>query len=408
MNVLTVNKFYYRKGGSETYLFALEEGLKKRAYNPIPFSMKDEKNHKSPTEKYFVDNIDYSKTGIIEKVKLAGKIIYSTEAKRNLNSLLDMNRIELAHLHIFQHQLSPSILFPLKKQGIPIVYTVHDLKMLCPNYKMLTNGSVCEKCKGGKFYNATLNKCTKNSYLKSAINTFEAYVHSFLNIYTDYIDHFITPSDFYRQKLLEWGVPENKVTFIPNFVDTTKYEPVYKTEKYFLYLGRLSEEKGIMTLLEAIKKSKENIQLKIVGGGPLENELEEFVISNNLQNKVTLEGFKSGEDLDNLISKCKAVVMPSEWYENGPLSLIESFAKGKIVIGSKIGGIPEHIDEFKNGFLFEPGNVLELSEKLNYVNNLEDEVIEEMGRNSRNKVEEIYNEDYHFKKLLSIYESVRK
>ncbi|TWD92379.1 glycosyltransferase involved in cell wall biosynthesis [Neobacillus bataviensis] len=408
MNVLSVNKFYHIKGGSETYLFALEDELKKRKHNVFPFSMKDDNNKEAITSEYFVDNINYSNASFFEKVSHSTKIVYSREAQKKMDLLLKEYSIDIAHLNLFQHQLSPSILYPIKKRNIPVVYTVHDLKVLCPNYKMLTNGSVCEKCKGGKYYNAVLNKCTKDSLLGSTVNMIESYVHASLGIYKNFIDMFITPSNFYREKMIEWGFPAEKIVHIPNFVDPNQFTPSWEYEDYFLYIGRLSEEKGIFTLLQAVNETQTNTKVKIAGTGPLQEELEKFIQQNNLSSKVELLGFQSGSNLEQLVKNSKAVIMPSEWYENGPLALIESFAYGKLVIGSDIGGIPEHIDKGQNGFLFTPKNYNELASIMNKVNTFENSKLKTMGISARKKVEDIYNNDYYMDKLLKIYDTVTK
>lgn len=408
MNVLLVNKFYYIKGGSETYLFALEEELRKKKHNVFPFAMQDDKNNEAITSEYFVNNIDYGNSSFLKKIGLSAKIVFSREAYKKMNSLLDRYQIDIAHLNIFQHQLSPSILYPIKKRNIPIIYTVHDLKVMCPNYKMLTKGSICEKCINGKYYNVVLNKCTKDSLLGSTVNMVESYVHSFLGIYKNLIDIFITPSKFYREKMIEWGFPPEKIIHIPNFVEPNKFSPSWKYEDYFLYFGRLSEEKGIFTLLKAINEAKTNIKVKIAGSGPLQEKLESFIKEKNLSSKVELLGFKSGNELEELIKNSKAVIMPSEWYENGPLSLIESFAYGKLVIGSNIGGIPEHIDEDINGFLFEPKNYHELASIIDKVNLFEYKRLRDMGDSARKKVEDIYNNQYYMKNLLEAYSLIKK
>ncbi|MGG0739344.1 glycosyltransferase family 4 protein [Niallia taxi] len=406
MNVLTANKFYYLKGGSETYLFALENELIKRGFGVFPFSMKDEQNKEAITSDYFVDEIDYQNASLSKKIDLSLKIIFSKEAYNNIGRLLENYNIDIAHLNIFQHQLSPSILLPLKKKKIPIIYTVHDLKVMCPNYKMLSQGNICEKCKGGKYYNSLLNRCTKNSILGSAVNMIEAYAHSFLKTYNKHIDIFITPSNYYREKMIEWGFPKEKIYHIPNFVNPNDFIPSYTSKGYFLYLGRLSEEKGIITLLESIKLTNTDVKVKIVGTGPLEESIKNFIKLNNLESKVELLGFQSGDTLNAIIKDSKAVIMPSEWYENGPLSLIESFALGKPVIGSNIGGIPEHIDDKKNGFLFTPKSSVELGTILDNVNRFSPEKMQKLGENARAKVEEIYNNDYHMEKLLNLYMKV--
>ena len=177
MRILQVNKFFYLKGGSEVYLFSLIEELKELGHSVAEFAMFDERNHGSQWSKYFVSAVDYEAKKISEKFKAAGRIIYSIEAKKNIGTLLDEFRPDLVHLHIFQHQISASILPEIKTRNIPIIYTAHDLKSICPNYKMLAHGSICEACKGHNYWQCFLKKCVKDSFLKSFINMFEMYFH---------------------------------------------------------------------------------------------------------------------------------------------------------------------------------------------------------------------------------------
>jgi glycosyltransferase involved in cell wall biosynthesis len=183
VKILQVNKFFYIKGGSEAYLFSIIEGLKENEHIVAEFSMKNPKNRASDWAKYFVEQIDYETQTRHEKIYHAAKIIYSFQAQKRIGKLLEFFQPDIAHLHIFQHQLSPSILPEIKNRGIPIVYTAHDLKSICPNYKMLTQGRVCELCRGRDFYHCLWNRCTKNSFSKSLVNVIEMYVHNFMSYY---------------------------------------------------------------------------------------------------------------------------------------------------------------------------------------------------------------------------------
>ena len=274
MKILMVNKFFYIKGGSETYYFALKRKLEKEGHIVIDFSMKDKKNFESKDADYFVDNVDYSgSTSLINKLKMGINIIYSQEAKRKFEELVIKTKPDIVHLHIFQHQLSPSILDVCKKYNLPTVYTAHDLKMVCLNYKMMHHGHVCEDCKDGHMYHCALNKCVKDSFSKSCINTVEGYLHKWRKSY-DAIDYIITPSEFYKTKFEEFGVQPNRLVHIPNFLDreVPTVNDREDQEKYYLYFGRLSEEKGILTLIKAIENV--NANLYIVGSGPLKGEIE--------------------------------------------------------------------------------------------------------------------------------------
>ena len=403
MKILMVNKFFYIKGGSETYYFSLKQLLEKNGHEVIDFSMKDEKNFESKYSKFFVDNVDYNKkNSIFTQIKEAEKIIYSFEAKKKIEELIKETRPDIAHLHIFQHQLSLSILDVLKKYKIPVVYTAHDLKMICPNYKMLTHGQVCEKCKGQKYTNCVKNKCLKDSTAKSAVAMLEAYINKWRRAYNK-IDYIITPSNFYKEKFIEFGIDKNKIEHIPNFLNNDKvdYDKLLEQD-YFLYFGRLSEEKGIMTLIKAMEGIKST--LKVVGTGPLKEEMEKYVKENKISN-VEILGFKSGKELNTIVGNAKAVVLPSEWYENGPYSAIEALKFERILIGSDLGGIPELING--NGYIFEHGNVEQLHDRLECVEKLTEQEIDNMQQKSIEIFQKEYTDDIHYRKIQEIYSKIK-
>jgi glycosyltransferase involved in cell wall biosynthesis len=402
VKVLHVNKFFHIKGGSEAYLFALIDELAKRGISTAEFSMKDPLNRSSKWSEYFIDPIDYEAADWKRTLMFGVKIIYSLEAKQRIARLLDDYRPDLVHLHLFQHQISPSILPEIKKRGLPVVYTAHDLKSVCPNYKMRTQGRVCESCKPHRYYQCLLKKCVKDSYLKSLLNTLEMYVHLWMKYY-DCIDLFITPSKFYHDKLIEFRFEPRKVVHVPNFVDETAFVPKYSHEPYFIYLGRLSEEKGILTLVDAMRNVTGG-ELRIIGTGPLESEIRERIESHHLRN-VRLLGFRSRDEIEKLLRDSMFSVVPSEWYENGSISLLESLACGKPVIGADIGGIPEHLAHGEDGLLFRSTDSTDLSEKINWLLANPRELIR-MGKNARNKVDTFYSQKAHVDKIIQLYSSV--
>lgn len=397
-----VNKFFYIKGGSETYYFALKRKLEKEGHTIIDFSMKDKKNFESEYADYFVDNIDYSgNTSFINKLKMGTNIIYSQEAKRKFEELVIKTKPDIVHLHIFQHQLSPSILDVCKKYNLPTVYTAHDLKMVCLNYKMMHHGHICEDCKDGHMYHCILNKCVKDSFAKSCINTIEGYLHKWRKSY-DAIDYIITPSEFYKTKFEEFGIQSNRLVHIPNFLDreVPRVNDREDKEKYYLYFGRLSEEKGILTLIKAIENV--NANLYIVGSGPLKEEIESYIWSRKLKN-IKLLGFKSGQELIDIVGNARAVVLPSEWYENGPYSAIEALQVGRPIIGANIGGIPELVN--KNGYLYESANVLELNKSIKRSLECTEDEYTEMKKESVKIFDGTYTADVHYKHLIHVYEN---
>lgn len=400
MKILMVNKFFYIKGGSETYYFSLKRMLEKEGHTVIDFSMKDDKNFSSLYSDYFVENIDYNNSkGLKNKIRIATNIIYSFEAKKKFEALVKKEKPDIIHLHIFQHQLSPSILDVAKKYKIPTVYTAHDLKMACLNYKMLHHGKICEACKGEKYYHCAMNKCVKNSFVKSCINVVEGYFHKWRRSY-DIIDTVITPSEFYKSKFEEFGVDAQKIVHIPNFLDEEELVVNSRKDKkcYYLYFGRLSEEKGIMTLLKAAERT--NVLLYIVGTGPIKKYLKAYIENKELKN-IHLLGFMSGQPLIDLVGNAKAIIVPSEWYENGPYSAIEALKMGRPIIGADIGGIPELIEG--NGILFKSGVVENLMNAIKEIELLTEEEYETMERESLKLYEKYYTWKSHYVKLNSVY-----
>lgn len=395
-----VNKFFYIKGGSETYYFTLKRLLEKKGHQVIDFSMNDERNLETKYSDYFVRHIDYhDDMNFVSKVKAAINIIYSYEAKNSFEKLVKATEPDIVHLHIFQHQISPSILDVVKKYQIPTVYTAHDLKMVCLNYKMMHHGKICEKCKNKKYYHCFLNKCVKNSLLKSCVNTAEGYFHKWRHSY-DVIDEIITPSDFYRKKLIEFGIDSKHIYHIPNFTDSKvlKVNRLIDYEKYYLYFGRLSEEKGVLTLLDAFREN--TLCLKIVGTGPLEEKIKNFILQNNIKN-IELLGFMSGQELTDIVANAKAVFIPSEWYENGPYSAIEALQLSRPIIGANIGGIPELVNG--NGFLYKNGNVNSLCDVLKLFEKQSLKEYQAMKQKSWVIYNRFYTQQAHYEALSEIY-----
>ena len=399
-NLLSVNNYHYRRGGAEVVFLEQNKIFKKLGWTVTPFSMKHAKNETTKWENHFVNEIEYGADyGWHNKFINAFKIIYSWEAKNKLESLIDTNKPDVAHLHNIYHHLSPSILPVLKKNGVPTVMTLHDLKLICPSYLMINASGVCEKCKGGRIYNVVTNKCMKQSLPLSSLIFSETLVHRLSKIYKKNINMFILPSKFYLNKFIEWGWEADRLIHIPNFVDADLLKPNYQPGKYFVFFGRLSKEKGVKTLIHAAHEA--NVELKIIGNGPLEGELK--ILASRLDANVTFLGFRTGAALHQTISNARAVVLPSEWYENAPMSVMESYALGKPVIGANIGGIPEMIKEDETGITFESTNVASLSHSLIQLKNMKDEAVIAMGKTARQWVENEYTADKYSERLQNLY-----
>lgn len=395
MRILLVNKFLYQKGGSETYIFKLGEVLKKHGHTVEYFGLENEKNIVTNSANSYVSHIDFNE-GLLKNLKAPFRIIYSAEARRKIRKVLDTFNPDIVHLNNIQFQLTPSIILEAEKyrkeknHNLKIIYTAHDYQLVCPNHSFLDSDmNICEKCLDGNYLNCLKTKCIKNSYAKSLLGTIDAYLWKYSKAY-DYVDKIVCPSEFLKRKLDTQKRFADKTVVLHNFFDVEEISQVEK-EDYILEFGNLSKEKGTFTLLEAAKKLPEQ-KFVFAGYGEAEEEIKKVPNAEYV-------GFKTGYELKELIAKAKISVCPSELYENCPFSVIESQSYGTPVIGSRIGGIPELIQEGRTGLLFEAGNSKELTEKILYM--LDKKVLDEFVRNSKNISFE--TSDGYYNKLIKIY-----
>jgi len=406
MKILQINNYHYLKGGSERVYFETAKILEKNGHEVLFFSVKDEESQSHYCDKYFVEPFEYENAGLLKKIKLATEFIYNKESKKNLELLVKNEKPDIAHLHMFFGHLSSSILPVLKKYNIPIVMTVHEHRMLCPISVMRNNkGDICEKCANGNYLNCIVGKCKKNNLVYSSIYAAECFIRDRFFSYEDYIDQFIMPSQFILDKHIQYK-PYLKVKSkqIYNFIDLSNYTPNFSHENYYLYYGRLDREKGVMTLLNAWKNFP-NLQLKIVGSGELEDEIKRYIDKHKMSN-VKLVGYLNGDTLFDVVKKSKFIFVPSECYENNPMTIIEGFALGKPTIGARIGGIPELIHDDFNGYVFNSRDVSDLVNTIKRTESVSDDTYKILGKNARNFAEENFNETKYYNELLKIYENL--
>lgn len=403
MKILLVNKFHYLKGGSEKYYFELGELLKENGHEVAYFSMEDERNIKTGDKEYFVSKIDLNNGS---KLQALDVISSKQNAEKMIEALEDF-KPDIVHLNNFQRQLSASIIKPIKKRNIPIVFTAHDVQAICPAITMLDgNGNVCEKCMGGKYLNCFKKKCNKNSTMKSLLGAIEGYYYRLKKIYSKKIDYIITPSEFYKEKFVNDGISSKKIEAIHNSIDVNLYNIETNDEGYALYFGRLSKEKGILNLIDAFSKL-ETGKLYIAGEGPEKEKITKFIKDNKLQDRIKLLGFLNSGQMKEQVSKCKFVVVPSIWYENCPYSVLETLAIGKPVIGSNMGGIPELVNDGENGYIYKFDDINELSEKMNKLFT-DDKLVAKFSKKSKHLAIESYNKEEYYKKLMKIYKKITK
>ncbi len=359
MKILNVGHNYHVSGGSDRVLIETGKLLTSNGHTVIPFCAKSEKNENSKYSRFFPQSIDFNNINI----KSLLSFFYNFDAKKSLELLVRSEEpsIDIAHLHIYYGKLTTAILHTLKKHNIPIIQSLHEYKLACPIYTMELNGNVCEKCIKGNNFHCVINKCKNSSYLQSTIMATESYISKALGD-VRHIDLFLSVSEFHRNIMLKSGIPSTKLEVLHNFVDTDKYKTEHINLDYFLYFGRIEKLKGIETLISAFKGSPH--KLKIIGDGSyLTPMLERISGLNNIE----YLGFKEGDDLISYISNAKSVIVPSEWYENCPMNVLEAKALGRPVIGANIGGIPELIRDEIDGYIFEPGDVDGLIDKINKV-----------------------------------------
>jgi glycosyltransferase involved in cell wall biosynthesis len=398
--LLSINNYYYYRGGAETVFLEQNKMFEAYGWEVIPFAMHHPRNLATPWSRYFVDEIEFGEAySLAQKVIRANKVIYSFEARRKLGQLIDDVRPDVSHAHNIYHHISPSILGLLKSRGVPTVLTLHDLKIACPAYNMLAADGICERCRGGRLHNVLVHRCIKGSTVLSAVVMAEAVLHRLIGSYRSSVDRFVVPSRFYIDKLTQWGMPAHLFRHVPNFVDTNSQQPQFEAGKRFLYLGRLSREKGLPTLIRAAGAAR--VPVSVAGTGAMLDELRE--LAKQCGADVDFLGYLTGDALKAAIKSARAVVLPSECYENAPMSVLEAYALGKPAIGARIGGIPELIRENETGLIFTSGDVAALSTALEKLMSMPDAAVEQMGRQGRQWVEREFTADLYRARLLNIY-----
>jgi radical SAM superfamily enzyme YgiQ (UPF0313 family)/glycosyltransferase involved in cell wall biosynthesis len=407
MKILLINNFYYDRGGDCAYLFSLKDLLEKKGHKVIVFSMYHPKNFSNEYSDFFVSYIDYNeelnKITLTSMFKVLKRTIYSREAKIKIEKLIQQERPDIAHLQNIHHHVTPSIFYVFKKHGIPIVWTLHDYINICPNLSFLSKNKICEKCKKKKFFWPVILRCKKNSLLASTMTVIETLMHRILRVH-DLVDILIAPSEFVKNKFLEYGFDRNKIIHLPSFTEDINVGDEEPMGDYYLYVGRISEEKGLKTLIDAAVKVN-SYKLKIIGEGPILKQMIAYAKSKDNNNLIEFLGHKSRNDVIEALRNCRFLVIPSEWYEVTGQVILEAFACGRPVIGSRIGGIPEFIIDNENGLTFEAGNSDDLSSKIEYLLKNPDEILK-MGKAGKSFIKQKLSAEKHYEELMKIYQRI--
>jgi glycosyltransferase involved in cell wall biosynthesis len=401
MKILEINKFYFAKGGADKHFLDVLNLLKNHGHQVAVFSMRHPDNPKSEWDRYFLSTVGYTgEYNFWQKIKGISRMFYSFEAKKKIKGLLDNFKPDLVHIHNIYHQLSPEILFEIKKRKIPVIMTVHDYKLVSPNYNLYLNAEAYNRCKNHKYYECLADKCVKDSYLASFIAMLEAYWHGkILKTYEKNVDLYIAPSNFVKNILIERGINARKIIILPHFINKENQinnpPPAGNgaSNRYGFYFGRISREKGVSDLIDVFKDIKE-IKLYLAGG------LESFKLpeSKNIKHL----GYLDQDELNHYIGNALFIISGSNLPETFGLVALEAIGKGKPFLGYKTGAFSEIIKNGENGMLVK--NKKELKKIIG-------KIIKGELQFSENKIKEEafkkFNSERYYQKISGVFENLK-
>ena len=400
MRILHVNKFLYRRGGAESYMLDLAAAQAGRGHDIAFFGMAHPENPPMQYERHFPDHLDFDPPprSLTGKVRGAGRLLYSTSARRGIARVLDEFAPDLVHLHNIYHQLSPSILQPIRKAGVPAVMTLHDYKLACPTYLFLDKGQVCEACLGGHFFQAVRRRCNDGSLAASSLNAFELALHTATKAYAP-IASFACPSRFVATKMAQAGVFPDRLRHVPNFVHVDEMKTKDREGGGVLYAGRLAVEKGVDTLITSAASI--GAPLDIAGTGPAAAMYE--AQARSLGGSIRFHGRLEPRDLRRLIRTAAVVAIPSRCHENQPLIALEAMACGVPVVATSLGGLPELVRPGIDGDLVPPNDPPALAASLErFLGDPRGSY--EMGRAGRAKIEREFSLGRHLERVDALYD----
>jgi len=388
MRILLVHNFYQQFGGEDQVVLHELERLKEK--HDVYF--------------YSRHNNDLLQLGAIGKVSAVMGTLDSQRTRADIRALVRESRPDVAYLHNIYPLISPSIYHVLHSLGVPIVQVIHDFRPLCANGWFYNEGGVCERCKTGNYLHAIRHRCYKGSYAYSALYA-AALTYMRGSGALEKVDAFVCLTEFARRKLLSAGVPGERLFVRPNCIDAATIEPAVGSGDYIGYIGRLSKEKGVWTLIHAMERVCGPV-LKLAGTGPEESAIRDYIEAKRIKN-IQLLGFISGTERQEFLRNCMFSIMPSQWYEMFPMVLLEVWASGKPVIGSRLGATADLIEEGMTGLLFESGDPVDLARKIDSLYRTPERVAR-MGSQARALVERKYSPAASHSLLMQIFHQVRR
>jgi glycosyltransferase involved in cell wall biosynthesis len=390
VKILIVHNHYQQLGGEQMAVEAQVSLLRERGHRVIL---------------YMRNNAEIERYRLWQKAAFFPEAVFSRRTYHEIRTLIARERPDVAHVHNVFPLISPSVYRALKDSGIPVVQTVHNFRFLCPNALFYTHGRICERCKYGNTLHAVRWKCYRQSYILSTLYALTVGLHRRAGTF-NLIDQFIALTEFTAQKLVESRLTtQDKISVLGNFLPDPLPAPgsFDKREPYVVYLGRLSPEKGVEILLDAVT-GLPDLRVKIAGDGPQTGVLQTIARQQGLQ-QVEFLGRVAGEEKWGLLRHATAVVVPSVWYEAFPFVVLESLAAGTPVVASNLGSLPYVVEDGKSGLLFRAGDSQDLREKLAWLVQHPSEALQ-MGRYGRQVVEKRFSASAHYEELMQIYSSL--
>jgi glycosyltransferase involved in cell wall biosynthesis len=404
--ILLVNTRHFLGGGDSTYTFNLAKILRDHGHQVAFFAMQGAKNLPDANSDLFVSEIDYRtlirEGSMASRAKAVARGVYSVQARHQFSQMLGRFTPDVIHLQNIHAHITPSVILEAKKRGLPVLWTLHDYKLICPNSHFLIDdtGQICEACGRAAYYQASLRRCKKGSFLASSMAGLEAVVHRLMRV-RNLVDAFLAPSAFLKRLFIDRGFPAARMYHLPYVLPNDLLVTTVHDGDYVLFLGKLEQLKGISYLIEASRLTP-NVKLVLAGRveEPIASRLPTLLPPN-----AAYVGMKHGDELRGLLHGAMAVVLPSIWYENQPFSILEAFAAGKPVIASDLGGMAELIAGGERGLLAPPGNVEALASAMLWMSTHRVEAVE-MGRRARQYAIEQHGPERHYRQLMSIYSTV--
>ncbi|TMK87998.1 MAG: glycosyltransferase family 4 protein [Actinobacteria bacterium] len=401
MRILHVNKYLYRRGGAESYMQAVASLQSDAGHEVAFFGMDHPQNEPQHYERHFPSYLELEPppAALAGKIAGFGRMVWSTSARRGMDAVVSEFQPDVVHLHNTYHHLSPSILGPLARRRIPAVMTLHDYKLACPTYRFLDKGEICQACLGGHFTQAVRRRCKDGSLASSAAMAAELAIHTAFRAYRN-VQVFVCPSRFMAGRMAAAGVFPDRLRWVPHFVLPTPERSIEPSGS-IVFAGRLSPEKGVDTLIEAAGRLSGRVRLDIAGDGPDRPRLEDLAARIG-GDGVRFFGRVDSATVDALVTEAMAVALPSRWYENQPMIVLEAFARGVPVVASDLGGAPELVRHGVDGFLVPPDDPAALASALQAL--LDDRArARAMGKSARERALTEFAPDVHLARLDAVY-----